>query len=492
MDNLENMIKLLKDEFGADCLTGEGLSDYEIKNAAADFKEDFGMILPEEIQELFGYVNGFELGAFRIFGFTEFMEKNSGLPDEDWRLLYMGNCGEDMFAYVLPPADYYGVFDKETRDAVKIGSIADILDLMSERLRVQAACARSDYFLIQPKPYELVSRFSGGLAAVKYKGKWGYVDKRGHMAIPAIYEEAGDFDGGFACVVLNGKLRVIDAGGGTVLETEYQGVSAYTEFSNGRIHVTANGLSGCIDMKGNIIVPLIYDKLEKLDSGYAEACIDDKWGLVDKTGKAVLPLVYEDIIYHCGTVAFKLDGLWGIMDLSWNVLTPPMYDDVHLIGADEIAVKKGDLHGVVTAGGTEIIPVRYENLNIDDYEKGSPLGACIGGKYGFIDARGNTIIPFVYDSVGSFNYGRAVVVRDGKIGMIDKNGSVAIPLDYDEIIDCCNELTVAQKDGKTYLLDGGKPAFPPIVCECDFFSQGLMWVKIGGLWGAVGKPDTEV
>ena len=46
MDKLENIIKRMKDEFGADCITGESLSEDEIKKAVAEFKERFGMMLP--------------------------------------------------------------------------------------------------------------------------------------------------------------------------------------------------------------------------------------------------------------------------------------------------------------------------------------------------------------------------------------------------------------------------------------------------------------
>ncbi len=52
--------------------------------------------------------------------------------------------------------------------------------------------------------------FSDGLAAVKIHGKWGYMDKRGSLAIMPQYEAAMPFQGGIAGVVLNNSYGFIN------------------------------------------------------------------------------------------------------------------------------------------------------------------------------------------------------------------------------------------------------------------------------------------
>jgi hypothetical protein len=47
--------------------------------------------------------------------------------------------------------------------------------------------------VIKPYEFEWVKEFSNGLAAIKTKGRYGYVDKKGTRVIPNIYEEAMDF-----------------------------------------------------------------------------------------------------------------------------------------------------------------------------------------------------------------------------------------------------------------------------------------------------------
>ena len=58
-----------------------------------------------------------------------------------------------------------------------------------------------------------VNSFSEGLAPVKLKGKWGYIDRNGALIIPAQYDDAGGFSEGLAPVKLKGKWGYIDRNG---------------------------------------------------------------------------------------------------------------------------------------------------------------------------------------------------------------------------------------------------------------------------------------
>lgn len=69
----------------------------------------------------------------------------------------------------------------------------------------------------------------------------------------------------------------------------------------------------------------------------------------------------------------------------------------------------------------------------------SPMRARIkrNGKYGFINERGQEIIPPTYDDAGEFvawELGFYAKVRlDGKQGFIDVNGETVVPIIYDDI-----------------------------------------------------------
>ena len=66
--------------------------------------------------------------------------------------------------------------------------------------------------------------FSGGLAAVKVNGVWGYIDTNGEFAIDPAFEEAGSFTGNLAAVKRNGVWCVIDKSGS--VKREFPGVDS--------------------------------------------------------------------------------------------------------------------------------------------------------------------------------------------------------------------------------------------------------------------------
>ncbi|HEY9277629.1 MAG TPA: WG repeat-containing protein [Methylotenera sp.] len=62
--------------------------------------------------------------------------------------------------------------------------------------------------------YRDVRSYSEGLAPVKMNnGKWGYVDSRQRLVIPAIYEDAKEFMDGKAAVKQRGKWGFINKQG---------------------------------------------------------------------------------------------------------------------------------------------------------------------------------------------------------------------------------------------------------------------------------------
>jgi hypothetical protein len=53
-------------------------------------------------------------------------------------------------------------------------------------------------------------------------------------------------------------------------------------------------------------------------------------------------------------------------------------------------------------------------------------------KFGFINIKGELVIPMVYDWVGNFNEGLVAVATDRKYGFINKENQLVIPQKYDK------------------------------------------------------------
>lgn len=56
-----------------------------------------------------------------------------------------------------------------------------------------------------------------------------------------------------------------------------------------------------------------------------------------------------------------------------------------------------------------------------------------GGKYGFINVRGNIVIPTRFDWASQFNEDRALVLISGKYGYIGETGAIAVPAKFDGV-----------------------------------------------------------
>ena len=74
-------------------------------------------------------------------------------------------------------------------------------------------------------------------------------------------------------------------------------------------------------------------------------------------------------------------------------------------------------------------------------------------KWGFIDKRGNVVVPFKYDWVDKFSEGLACVELNGKYGCIDKQGNVVVPIKYDKVDDFSENVIVVGLNGKYGCID---------------------------------------
>ena len=123
-----------------------------------------------------------------------------------------------------------------------------------------------------------------------------------------------------------------------------------------------------------------------------------------------------------------------------------------------------------------------------------------GGKWGYVNTRGEMTIPAVYDKAFHFSAGAACVVQDGKASLIDKQGGVVLATEYKWL----NKL----KDGYIRAsnhndLDGCLDPDGKLIVPCRYniffgFEGGLSLVMAGGhvyddkaRYGYVGLDGAE-
>ena len=69
--------------------------------------------------------------------------------------------------------------------------------------------------------YAEAKEFSEGLAAVRFEGKWGFIDKKGVVVIPHKYKSVKNFSNGYAMVQEDGFWGAIDKNGTQIISCIY-------------------------------------------------------------------------------------------------------------------------------------------------------------------------------------------------------------------------------------------------------------------------------
>lgn len=158
----------------------------------------------------------------------------------------------------------------------------------------------------------------------------------------------------------------------------------------------------------------------------------------------------------------------------------------------------------------DIIPVQNAPQVYSEYD-----AACfkLDSKYA-IEYNGNLLTDFIYDECGSQADGLFAVCQNGKWGYVDKKGEVIIPLEYDPswnqypIIDKWLRSTQETKpycyafsegyvplvkDGKWEMRDSkGNMVIPAGVFEAIRpVYQGKCWVKKDGKWGVIAIEQNQ-
>jgi hypothetical protein len=222
--------------------------------------------------------------------------------------------------------------------------------------------------------------FFDGLKLVRNKeDKFGFENNKGVMVIPAIYVIARDFNG-----------------------------YGWTAVSKGEYGL---GVMGCINTKGEMIVPFEFDFIDYNFGKYISAKTKNGENRIYSTDGKFIKVDGVDEIYGFnkeGIAAFKRNGKTGFLDTSGKILVPATFDD------SGSSISEG-LVKVTLNGQLQVLDILNNKVlctipNAKGYGgfKNGIAQIEINKKYGFIDKNGKTIIPAEYLDLGNeFNDGLA-------------------------------------------------------------------------------------
>lgn len=342
--------------------------------------------------------------------------------------------------------------------------------------------------------------FSEGLAAVRNGLKWGFIDDRGVMVIPAKFDDALSFSEGLAPVLVVDRWGFIDKTGNFKIQPKF--LSRDFGFEKVFPRKFSEGVAICAatdyfwrfyNRDGNeaFRLPVSMTTNWKPEaSEFAEGLavlrngLHHHYGYINDTGRFQIEPNLESAnsfsegMAAVGVVSPKLPLMdvkhhvpppwtgnpkvvFGFIDKKGAFVIQPVFDQVDSFHEGLAAVARG----------------KYVNRR--DGPPGSVRistkfpGPEFQAKWGFVDRFGKQVIALEFDSAKNFSEGLAPVQTGRKWGFIDRNGKYAIRPGFDSASPFSNGLALVSSGDKFGFIDHhGAQVIEPKYSLAGSFSSG--------------------
>ncbi len=312
-------------------------------------------------------------------------------------------------------------------------------------------------------PACLVSAETGLLFRAEEKGKWGFINKEGKFVIKPQFDDS------------------------------------YYSFSEGLAAVKTGRKWGYIDDTGKTVIPFSFEGAQKFKDGIAAVHVGDftesggKWGYIDRAAGYIFEskehLTYTG--FQDGLMPVKKEEKWGYINTKGEWAITPKFEDAEDFSDGLAGVRLDDeTTGYIDTTGELVIRLKGAHPHYEGFSEGlAPVFVDGEKKYGFINRRGEFVIPPQYAEARSFSEGRAEVCILGKDesgwperrwGAIDREGKLIVPAIYKAISSYHEGMArVTNKEGHGFVNLSGEVSIPCKFRNADSFENGLAYVTVG-------------
>ncbi len=331
--------------------------------------------------------------------------------------------------------------------------------------------------------FAILLSLSPGANAIGYErfeehGKVGIKNDQGQVILPASFDALGWSDGSFSVAGEITGYRQGNRWGLLNLNKKFITKATYLSLTLpggnrvlvGREINSYTSKFGCIDLAGEMVVPLVYDAITVHD---LRAIVMQKngprynYGLIDLNNRIILPVIYQRIT-PLGTLRYAVqnfsnktavcseEGKWstgfdidsvsvfqfdlaivyknlhqGVIDRFGQIRVDPIYREIRISEPGSAQMRKPDLWRVIDLQQKELHRIEADELESLGHNRNR---ATLSGKVGLVDSLFNTVLPLAYDYIGKVDHEKVVVKKNGKFGLLRTNQTVILPITFDSLI----------------------------------------------------------
>ena len=141
--------------------------------------------------------------------------------------------------------------------------------------------------------------------------------------------------------------------------------------------------------------------IDKFSNNRALVKVKEKWGYIDENNVEVIAPQYDDAFsfYKENFAIVKLNDQWCGIDKNGVVILRFEYEEFQPFYNDYLyspifRIKQCGKYGYIDAYGDVLIPFEYDY--IDDFDMGFEVAVCLNGKYGVYNVHDGEVIPPIY------------------------------------------------------------------------------------------------
>lgn len=292
------------------------------------------------------------------------------------------------------------------------------------------------------------------------------------------------------------KWGIWDKNRNVLMPIQYDEVYYNHQAQPARIEARQGKLWGVFSPEGKELIPIQFDEIQSDGFNY-KVRKGDKYGVYNANGGVEIPACYDNIYDHRFTEQSLvcLNQKWTVYRWARDGAKDPcvpatLYEGVGYF-LDYFMVKKDGKYGLLDVSEKEILPLKYESLDVFYEPYLRTVIVQEKGKYGLlrIDSANNvtTEVPIEYDDIWVEKETFKIKVKLGdKIDYFYDNAPF-FAMAYNDVhyFERINLFTIKSKGKWGLASDKKEVLIAPKYDKISIFDKNNYWVEKGGKWGLV-------